>query len=414
MKKLALAALLAITPVTFAETLEHVEEEVHLAMETIQQLKAELNELKAAVKMQGEMAEASQSSIAKAAKKFSKITLGGYGELHYNDTETDGGTKSKQLDAHRFVLFFGYDYSDKVRFRSEFELEHALVGDNNTDTDTADGSTTDPQTTPGEVELEQMYVEVDLTDQLQTRFGVILMPMGILNENHEPPTFYGVERNDVEKYLIPTTWWSGGAQIIYRTNNGLTAEFMISEGMEGATSMYIRGGRQKSASAVANDLAYTGRISYTGFPGLKASVFYNHQADFTQQSSDNIDKLDLYGASAIYGWGDGYEIRALHARAEFDGKDESGAAFTAGFDEQQGTFLEVSKRTGNLGVFFNNSNVSGESVSRQYTVMQYGISYWPMGTDTVVKINYYDKEYPNPSKQSSNSDGIHIGMGYVW
>ena len=97
MKKLALAALLAITPVTFAETLEHVEEEVHLAMETIQQLKAEINELKAAVKMQGEMAEASQSSIAKAAKKFSKITLGGYGELHYNDTETDAGSKSKSL-----------------------------------------------------------------------------------------------------------------------------------------------------------------------------------------------------------------------------------------------------------------------------------------------------------------------------
>ena len=402
MKKLALAALLAITPVTFAETLEHVEEEVHLAMETIQQLKAEINELKAAVKMQGEMAEAQQSSIAKAAKKFEKITLGGYGELHYNDTETDGGTKSKSLDAHRFVLFFGYDYSDRVRFRSEFELEHALAKD------TADGSG------PGEVELEQMYVEIDLTDQLQTRFGVILMPVGILNENHEPPTFYGVERNDVEKYLIPTTWWSGGAEIIYKTNNGIMLELMVSEGLEGSTSMDIRAGRQKSASAVANDLAYTGRLTYTGFPGLKASAFYNHQADFTQLSSDNIDKLDLYGASAIYGFGDGFEIRAIHVQAEFDGKDESGADFAAGFDEQQGTFLEVSKRTGNLGVFFNNSNVSGNSVSRQYTVMQYGISYWPMGTDTVVKINYYDKEYPNPSKTSSNSDGVHIGMGYVW
>ena len=178
---------------------------------------------------------------------------------------------------------------------------------------------------PGEVELEQMYVEVDINDNLQTRFGVILMPVGILNENHEPPTFYGVERNDVEKYLIPTTWWSGGAEIIYKTNNGIMLELMVSEGLEGSTSMDIRAGRQKSASAVANDLAYTGRLTYTGFPGLKASVFYNHQADFTQLSSDNIDKLDLYGASAIYGFGDGFEIRAIHVQAEFDGKDESGA-----------------------------------------------------------------------------------------
>ena len=101
MKKLVLAALLAMTPVTFAETLEHVEEEVHLAMETIQQLKAELNELKDAVKMQGEIQEASVSSIAKTAKKFEKLHIGGYGELHYNDTETDGNSKSKKVDAHR-------------------------------------------------------------------------------------------------------------------------------------------------------------------------------------------------------------------------------------------------------------------------------------------------------------------------
>ena len=142
MKKLVLAALLAITPVTFAETLEHVEEEVHLAMETIQQLKAELNELKDAVKMQGEIQEASVSSIAKTAKKFEKLHIGGYGELHYNDTETDDNSKSKKVDAHRFVLYFGYDFTDKVRFRSEFELEHAIAGEGQT----------------GEIELEQMYV----------------------------------------------------------------------------------------------------------------------------------------------------------------------------------------------------------------------------------------------------------------
>ena len=400
MKKLVLAALLAISPVTFAETLEHVEEEVHLALETIQQLKAELNELKETVKMQGEVTEASVGRIAKAAKKFEKMHIGGYGELHYQDTETDGGTKSKEVDAHRFVLFFGYDFTDKVRFRSEFELEHGLVKD------TADGSN------GGEVELEQMYIEWDLTDQTALKTGVILVPVGILNENHEPPTFYGVERNDVEKYLIPTTWWAAGVEIVHKMKNGLTFEAMISEGMAGTTAMYIRGGRQKSASANANDLAYTARLTYTGMPGLKASVFYNHQADFTQLSSDNVDKLDLYGASAIYNWGDGFEARALHVQAEFDGKDESGADFVAGFDEQQGTFLELSKRTGNLGFFVNNSVVSGESVSRQYTVVQYGINWWYPGSNAVLKANWYDKSYPNPSKASSESDGIHLGMGY--
>ena len=399
MKKLVLAALLAITPVSFAETLEHVEQEVHVAMETIQLLKAQINALEEAVKMQGAVQEATMTSVAKAAKKFEKIHIGGYGELHYNDTETDAGAKSKSVDAHRFVLFFGYDFNDKVRFRSEFELEHGLVKD------TADG------TNGGEVELEQMYIEIDVTDQTSIQTGVILVPVGIMNETHEPPSFYGVERNDVEKYLIPATWWAAGVKVSHKLNNGLRFEAMISEGLKGTTAGYIRDGRQKSANASANDLAYTARVTYTGIPGLKTSLFYNHQSDFTQDSSDNIEEMDLYGVTAIYNK-DGYEVKALHVQADFSGKDETGAFFTAGFDEHQGTFLEASKRIGNLGFFVNNSIVSGEKASRQYTVMQAGFSYWPQGTNTVLKANFYDKEYSNNNLQTSNSDGFHLGMGY--
>ena len=157
MKKVGLIFVLMFTSALNAETLEHVEEEVHIALETIGQLKAEINELKEIVKMQGEIQESTTSRIAKTAKKFEKLHLGGYGDLHYNDTETDGGTKSKSMDAHRFVLFFGYDFNEKVRFRSEFELEHALVKD------TADGSN------GGEVELEQMYIEMDLSDATSLR-----------------------------------------------------------------------------------------------------------------------------------------------------------------------------------------------------------------------------------------------------
>ena len=402
MRKLFLAALLAISPVTFADTLEHVEEEVHMALETIQALKAEINELKATVAMQGEVQEASMSRIAKAAKKFEKVTLGGYGELHYQDVETDGGSNSRSMDAHRYVLFFGYDFTDKVRFRSEFELEHGLT-------------CADDDGCPGEVELEQMYIEMDHTDKFSTRVGIMLTPVGILNENHEPPTFYGVERNEVEKYLVPTTWWAGGVQAIYKMDNGITVEGMVSEGLKTNTAGYIRGGRQKSAEATLNDWSYTARVTYTGFPGLKASVFYNHQTDATQSSADNLQELDIYGASAIYGFGDGFEVRAIHVQAEFEGVDETGAFFTNGYDEQQGTFLEASKRFGNLGFFVNSSNVSGEKLARQYTVMQYGISWWyPGNSNAVIKANWYDKEHSNDSLSSSDKDGIHLGVGYVF
>ena len=106
---------------------------------------------------------------------------------------------------HRFVLFFGHKFNAATRMFSEFELEHALAGEGK----------------PGEVELEQAYIEHDFGDAFTGRAGVMLIPAGILNEVHEPPTFYGVERNNVEKNIIPSTWWEGGAGGTVTTAAGL-------------------------------------------------------------------------------------------------------------------------------------------------------------------------------------------------
>ncbi|MEK9765788.1 MAG: porin, partial [Thalassolituus sp.] len=118
------------------------------------------------------------------------VYLGGYGEMHLNLNQGS----DNEIDFHRYVLFVGKEFNDKVRFFSELELEHSLAGDGK----------------PGEVELEQAYVEVDVADNTQVKTGLFLLPVGILNETHEPETFYGVERNNVEKRIIPTTWWEGG------------------------------------------------------------------------------------------------------------------------------------------------------------------------------------------------------------
>jgi FtsZ-binding cell division protein ZapB len=396
MKKILLSALLVFTPVTYAETLEHVEQEVHIALETIQALKAEINELREAVKMQGEIQEASVSSIAKVAKKFEKLHIGGYGELHFSDTETDGGTESKSVDAHRFVLFFGYDFNDKVRFRSEFELEHAIAGEGKT----------------GEIELEQMYLEWDINDATAMAVGVNLLPVGILNENHEPPTFYGVERNDVEKYIIPATWWAAGVGIKHKMANGLAFEAMIHEGLKMGVDGAIRDGRQKSGNATANDLAYSVRLSYSGFAGLKTTAFYQRQSDATNSSSDNLGEMDLYGATAIYQFGDGFEVRALHVQADLEYTDKTVAVVTNGFDEQQGTFVEMSKRINDFGYFVNVAKVDAYATSKQYTDTKVGISWWVQGTDAVIKANWFDHDMDSDALASSDSDGFRLGMGY--
>ena len=150
--------------------------------EAVKRLQQDVDRLKAQLNATAEAVEHNAGG--------NETSLGGYGELHYN--QVDNG--DNQLDFHRFVLYVGHEFNQRVRFHSELELEHAF---------SATGK-------PGEVELEQAYIEYDLNDRTVVRGGAMPVPVGILNETHEPATFYGVERNPVEKHIIPATWWEGG------------------------------------------------------------------------------------------------------------------------------------------------------------------------------------------------------------
>ncbi len=123
---------------------------------------------------------------------------------------------------------------------------------------------------PGEVEVEQAYVQFDIGENTNVDGGLFLIPVGILNETHEPPTFYGVERNPVEKNIIPTTWWEGGAMLSGHYDSGFSYDVALTSGLDGGTS--IRGGRQKVAKATANNLAATARVKYTGTRGLELAA----------------------------------------------------------------------------------------------------------------------------------------------
>ncbi len=153
----------------------------------------------------------SQPLVAQSANRF-----GGYGELHVNMLEDQAtGESSNILDLHRFVLFFQHDFNERLRFNSELEIEHAYSGDNE----------------PGKVELEQAYVEYDWAPNHNFKAGLFLIPVGILNETHEPPTFYGTERNPVEKYIIPTTWWEGGVSFTGSFADAFRYDFAAHSGL---------------------------------------------------------------------------------------------------------------------------------------------------------------------------------------
>lgn len=192
------------------------------------------------------------------------VSLGGYGEVLYQKFSSSrqngqfSGLKD-QLDALRAIVYVGYKFNDRLVFNSEIEFEHA-----NTEQE-------------GAVEMEFAYVDYRFSPQLGLRAGLLLLPMGILNEQHEPPTFPSAKRTEVETAIIPSTWRENGIGVFgslgdlsYRAYlvNGFDAVGGGSSRAEGFSARGLRGGRQSGARAIAEDFALTLRADYAGILGL--------------------------------------------------------------------------------------------------------------------------------------------------
>ncbi|MDT8387763.1 MAG: porin [Thiogranum sp.] len=354
----------------------------------IEKLKSEQQETSEKAEAVLDVVEQGQYSTSGAASWAERTRIGGYGELHYNNLDTDDGN-FKELDFHRFVLFFGHQFSDRLRFFSELELEHALSGDGKN----------------GEVELEQAYIEYDLNPNHRTKAGIYILPVGILNETHEPPTFYGVERNPVENAIIPSTWWAGGVALSGEIAPGWSYDVGVHEGLENS-SYVIRSGRQKTSNADAHDLASTARLKWTGVAGVELAGTVQYQENITQ-GVDNDASAWLVETHAIVQRGP-YGLRALYARWDIDGDGAS----LVGRDEQQGFYIEPSYRvTEKFGVFarYNQwDNQAGNSVETEKKQYDIGFNYWPH-PDVVFKADYQKQD--NESGDGER-DGFNLGVGY--
>lgn len=361
--------------------------------EIIQKQQREIDELKRGQQRNSEKADATaealehQAAPAAGSSAAHRTHIGGYGELHYNNLDS-----KKELDFHRFVLFFGYQFTDRLRVFSELELEHALSGDGEN----------------GEVELEQAYVEYDLSAHQHVRAGIFLLPVGILNETHEPPTFYGVERNPVETYIIPTTWWAGGAALNGELAPGWSYDFAVHEGLNtSATNDYaVRSGRQKTSEADASDLASTARIKWTGAPGVELAASIQYQQNITQGNDPTAGEAWLYEAHADIRRGP-FGLRALYATWNLDG---SGPA-SVGADKQTGYYVEPSFRInpkwGVFGRYNAWDNRAGDNSDSEMVQYNAGVNFWPH-PDVVLKADMQLQD----NDGSKNDNGFNLGVGY--
>jgi hypothetical protein len=226
----------------------------------------------------------------------SPLTIGGYGEITYNQPEGNNG----ELDVQRLVLMFGYKFNDRTQFITEIEFEHV-----------------------NELYVEQAFLQYSLNDNVNLRGGLMLVPMGIVNEFHEPTTFNGVERPSVDGSIIPTTWREIGIGISGKSNEiSLRYQAYLFNGFASVNGSKVlggknglRNGRQKGAKSTINKPNFSAKADYYGINGLRLGL-----AGYVgrTQAEDDVDMID--GADvgiAMVGFDARYAYKRFAARGQF-------------------------------------------------------------------------------------------------
>ncbi len=257
--------------------------------------------------------ETNQSTLTNSASRMlmsdKKLIFGGYAQIDYNQPFGSNAIQNGKLDVHRLVLLFGYNFNSKLSFITEIEIEHVK-----------------------EVFVEQAFINYAFNTYLNLRGGLILIPMGIINENHEPPTFNGVERPLIDKYIVPTTWREIGLgvtgtipEISMKYQLYIINGFSSYDGHAQLSGKYgLRKGRQKGAESIMRSPGLASRIEYFGVLGLNLGLSgyfgKTQSALYKQIEKSEIDEIARADSSVVgvsmFGFDIRYQRRGIQIRGQ--------------------------------------------------------------------------------------------------
>ena len=282
--------------------------------------------------------------------KDSKLVIGGYGEIHYNQPLSGDLRKNGTLDVHRMVMLLGYNFNSKTQFISELEFEHVK-----------------------EVYVEQAYLQYKLNSSLSFRGGLILTPMGIINEYHEPTAFNGVERPLLDTYIVPSTWREIGIGV---TGNVLPASIKYQayvmngfNGFDGSAQLSgkngLRKGRQKGAESFISSPNFSGKIEYYGIRGLNIGLsgyFGKTQSTLYDDISKNDNAALAIADSSVVG----VSMLGLDARYNYMGFQLRGQFYYTNLSNSEQYNAYTAKADGTL-------NDVGSSMIGYYAEVGYNV-----------------------------------------
>lgn len=309
------------------------------------------------------------------------VSIAGYGEMLYENfaDTTDAGeptNRTSQLDFLRAILYAGYRFNDQFLFNSEIEVEHA-----------------------DEIFVEFAYVDFQASENFGLRGGMLLVPMGLVNEFHEPTVFIGAERPVTENRIIPTTWRENGGGV-YGSYDRVAYRAYVVNGFNGAnfSSSGFRGGRQKGSQAKATDMGFAGRFDVFPTPGVFFGVsLFSGGSD---HGEIELDGQQVDNTTTIFD---------VHAQAQFRGLDVRGLFAQSHLSHA----AELNMALGNTGTDGIAERMRGSYLQVGYDVLSqvannYGVALTPYVRYEVVDTQ---SEMPDGFARSLSTDNTYITAG---
>ena len=375
------------------------------------------------------------------------LSIGGYGEAFYRKDVSDKSRSDRDFtDNLRFVLYTGYKFTDRIIMNAELEFEHAGTG------------------AGGSVSVEFAYIDFLLWEWANFRAGMLLAPLGIVNEIHEPVFFHGVERPEVERRIIPSTWRENGIGIFGQLLPGLEYRIYGMNALEGASSNtaactpdengncltkpsfklkeHFRSTRQKGGNAMAEDIALAARLDYTPMLNLTfGGSVYTGKTSHDSQYYECVDgecgpanvpgaRLTIWELHGMYSR-QGLDLRALFAMSHLEDSDELNRIGGGGkiAKEMYGFYTEVAydimpwllgDTRQQLSPFFRfsyidqHADMAGdweEQGRYENNIWTTGISYKPH-PNVVLKVDY--RNFDTDDNDYEREDEVNFGIGFVF
>jgi hypothetical protein len=366
----------------------------------------------------------SQYGLGPAASKVYQVgkglSIGGYGEANYQAIVGDEKGKNDNADLERMVLYAGYKFTDRILFNSELEFEHATTGEGDEE--------------KGEVSVEFAALDFFLHKMANVRAGMVLLPMGFINQIHEPPFFFGNNRPEVERQIIPSTWREIGVGLFGELAPNLTYTTYVVNGLNAKefASSGIREGRQGGSQAKAEDLAFVGRMDYSPVwaPGVSVggSAYFGNSGQNQLYAGQQVDAFtQLYEGHVQWKYR-GLEFRALGSwghigdaevlsqdKGQTIGSSNYGWYTEVGYDVLPWIFRDTTQY---LAPFFRYEQFDTiataptgflDDDSRDRSIYQFGLQYKPI-PNVVIKADYRNFM----SRKGDLPDDFNLGLGFIF